>query len=79
MIIGGLTSVWGGALGATVITGLRELLRGLALPLWESVIMGALTVIVLIAFPAGLAGALSTLFDRVVGRGGKAGDDLGRP
>jgi ABC-type branched-chain amino acid transport system, permease component len=56
VIIGGLTSVWGGALGATVITGLRELLRGLGLPLWESVIMGALTVIVLIAFPAGLAG-----------------------
>ena len=27
VIIGGLTSVWGGALGATVITGLRELLR----------------------------------------------------
>ena len=72
VIIGGLTSVWGGALGATVITGLRELLRGLWLPLWESVIMGALTVIVLIAFPAGLAGALSALFDRVVGRGGKA-------
>jgi ABC-type branched-subunit amino acid transport system ATPase component/ABC-type branched-subunit amino acid transport system permease subunit len=73
VIIGGLTSVWGGALGATVITGLRELLRGLGLPLWESVIMGALTVIVLIAFPAGLAGALSALFDRVVGRGGNAG------
>jgi ABC-type branched-subunit amino acid transport system ATPase component/ABC-type branched-subunit amino acid transport system permease subunit len=72
VIIGGLTSVWGGALGATVITGLRELLRGLGLPLWESVIMGALTVIVLIAFPTGLAGALSALFDRIAGRGGKA-------
>jgi branched-chain amino acid transport system permease protein len=71
VIIGGLTSVWGGALGATVITGLRELLRGLALPLWESVIMGALTVIVLIAFPTGLAGALSALFDRLIGRDGK--------
>ena len=34
--------------------------------------MGALTVIVLIAFPAGLAGALGALFDRVVGRGGNA-------
>ena len=78
VIIGGLTSVWGGALGATVITGLRELLRSLSLPLWESVIMGALTVIVLIAFPAGLAGAIGALFDRVVGRGGKAGTSLGR-
>jgi branched-chain amino acid transport system permease protein len=65
VIIGGLTSVWGGALGATVITGLRELLRDLGLPLWEAVIMGALTVIVLLAFPRGLAGAISNLFDRL--------------
>jgi branched-chain amino acid transport system permease protein len=57
VIVGGLTSVWGGALGATVITGVRELLRSLSLPLWESVIMGALTVVVLIAFTGGLAGA----------------------
>jgi branched-chain amino acid transport system permease protein len=71
-IIGGLTSVWGGALGATVITGLRELLRDLSLPLWESVIMGALTVIVLIAFPAGLAGAIGALFDRIASRGRKS-------
>jgi branched-chain amino acid transport system permease protein len=69
VIIGGLTSVWGGALGATVITGLRELLRGLSLPLWESVIMGSLTVVVLLAFPGGLAGAIGTLFDRIAGRG----------
>jgi branched-chain amino acid transport system permease protein len=72
VIIGGLTSVWGGALGATVITGVRELLRSLSLPLWESVIMGALTVIVLIAFPAGLAGAIGALFDRVAGGSTKA-------
>jgi branched-chain amino acid transport system permease protein len=72
VIIGGLTSVWGGALGATVITGLRELLRSLSLPLWESVIMGALTVIVLLAFPAGLAGAIGALFDRLAGSSGKA-------
>lgn len=65
VIIGGLTSIWGGALGAGVITGLRELLRGLSLPLWESVIMGTLTVVVLIAFPRGLAGAIGTLFDRL--------------
>jgi branched-chain amino acid transport system permease protein len=68
VIIGGLTSVWGGALGATVITGLREALRDLGLPLWEAVIMGALTVIVLIAFPRGLAGAISALFDRLTAR-----------
>ena len=71
VIIGGLTSVWGGALGATAITGLRELLRGLGLPLWESIIMGTLTVVVLIAFPRGLAGAIGTLFDRFASRNAK--------
>jgi branched-chain amino acid transport system permease protein len=71
VIIGGLTSVWGGALGATVITGLRELLRDLGLPLWEAVIMGALTVIVLLAFPRGLAGAISSLFDRLTATHGE--------
>jgi branched-chain amino acid transport system permease protein len=32
-IIGGLTSIWGGALGAAIVIVLRELLRELALPL----------------------------------------------
>lgn len=68
VIIGGLTSVWGGALGATAITGIRELLRSLSLPMWEAVIMGTLTVLVLLAFPGGLAGAIGTLFDRLAGR-----------
>jgi len=66
-IIGGLTSIWGGALGAAIIIFLRELLRELELPLWESVIMGALTVLVLIAFPRGIAGFVSRIYDRVVG------------
>jgi len=52
VIIGGLMSIWGAAIGATAVTALREGLRGLSLPMWESVIMGALTVIVLLAFPA---------------------------
>ena len=71
VIIGGLTSIWGGALGAAAITGLREVLRSLGLPLWEAVIMGTLTVVVLIAFPGGLAGAIGTLFDRLTGRSQK--------
>ncbi len=66
-IIGGLTSVWGGALGAALILGLREMLRDLGLPLWESVIMGALTVVVLIVFPRGVAGFVSALYDRAIG------------
>jgi branched-chain amino acid transport system permease protein len=69
VIIGGLMSIWGAAIGATVVTGLREALRGLSLPMWESVIMGGLTVIVLIAFRHGVAGAISTIFDRIT-RGG---------
>jgi branched-chain amino acid transport system permease protein len=68
-IIGGLMSVWGGALGAAIIIGLRELLRDLSLPLWESVIMGALTVAVLIVFPRGVAGFIGQIYDRLAGAG----------
>lgn len=68
VIIGGLMSIWGGAVGATIVTGLREGLRGLSLPLWEAVIMGGLTVFVLIAFQRGVAGNLSVWFDRFTGR-----------
>jgi branched-chain amino acid transport system permease protein len=63
-IIGGLSAIWGGVLGSVIIVGVRELLRNLDLPLWESVIMGALTVIVLIAFPRGIAGFIGDLYRR---------------
>jgi branched-chain amino acid transport system permease protein len=69
VIVGGLQSIWGGVVGAVLITGMRELLRGLSLPLWEGVIMGALTVVVLIAFRYGFAGFLSRLYDRFTSRG----------
>ena len=69
VIVGGLQSIWGGVVGAVLITGMRELLRGLSLPLWEGVIMGALTVIVLVAFQQGFAGFLSRLYDRFTRRG----------
>jgi len=69
VIVGGLTTVWGGVVGAAIITGLREILRGLSLPLWEGVIMGALTVIVLIAFRRGVAGFISHIYDRFTGKG----------
>jgi ABC-type branched-subunit amino acid transport system ATPase component/ABC-type branched-subunit amino acid transport system permease subunit len=67
VIVGGLMSVWGGALGAVIIVGLREILRDLSLPLWEAVIMGGLTVVILIAFPRGIAGFIGSLFDRFMG------------
>ncbi|HEY5209813.1 MAG TPA: branched-chain amino acid ABC transporter ATP-binding protein/permease [Stellaceae bacterium] len=66
-IVGGLLSIWGGALGAVIIIGLREVLRELSLPLWEAMIMGGLTVVILIVFPRGVAGAIGDLFDRLVG------------
>jgi branched-chain amino acid transport system permease protein len=66
-IVGGLLSIWGGALGAVVIIGLREVLRLLSLPLWEAMIMGALTVAILIAFPRGIAGSIGDLFDWLAG------------
>jgi len=73
VIVGGLMSIWGGAVGAAIVTGLREGLRGLSLPMWETVIMGALTAIVLIAFQRGFAGWISDVFDRWSGaRGGMA-------
>lgn len=72
VIVGGLMSIWGGAVGAAIVTALREGLRGLSLPMWETVIMGALTAIVLIAFQRGFAGWISIQFDRLTGtRGGR--------
>jgi ABC-type branched-subunit amino acid transport system ATPase component/ABC-type branched-subunit amino acid transport system permease subunit len=69
VIIGGLSSIWGGVLGSAVIVGVRELLRNFDIPLWESVIMGALTVIVLIGFPRGIAGFIGDLFGRLGAHG----------
>jgi branched-chain amino acid transport system permease protein len=65
VIIGGIDAIWGGVLGSVIIVGVRELLRNLDLPLWESVIMGALTVFVLIAFPRGVAGFIGDYYRRV--------------
>ena len=68
VIVGGLETVWGGVVGAVLVTGVREMLRGLSLPLWEGVIMGALTVVVLIAFRRGFAGFLGALYERWTSR-----------
>jgi branched-chain amino acid transport system permease protein len=64
VIAGGLMSIWGGVIGATLVIVLREALRSIGLPLWEAVIMGALTVVVLIYFPRGLAGFIASVFER---------------
>jgi branched-chain amino acid transport system permease protein len=61
VIVGGLGSIWGGILGATLIVFVREGLRGAGLPLWDTIIMGALSVTTLLVFPRGLAGAAASL------------------
>jgi branched-chain amino acid transport system permease protein len=79
VIIGGLMSIWGGAVGATLVTALREGLRGLSLPMWESVIMGGLTVFVLIAFQRGVAGNIGVWFDRLTGPRGEGAPSVVQP
>jgi len=65
VVAGGLNSIAGGVVGATVVIGLREALRVTRLPELEGIIMGALTVIVLIAFPSGIVGAYQAIAERV--------------
>ncbi|MGE0800954.1 MAG: ATP-binding cassette domain-containing protein, partial [Lautropia sp.] len=60
-IVGGLQSIWGGVIGAVAIVAMREGLKWLALPLWEVVAMGALTVVVLIVLPQGISGLIGAL------------------
>jgi branched-chain amino acid transport system permease protein len=73
VVAGGLTSIAGGVVGASVVIGLREALRATHLPEIEGIIMGALTVIVLIAFPSGIVGAWQVLIDRLRRRAAPSG------
>src|SRR5690606_24483110 len=57
VVAGGLNAVAGGVVGARVVIGFREGLRATGLPELESIIMGALTVLVLITFPRGIVRA----------------------
>ncbi|PZQ78441.1 MAG: hypothetical protein DI563_00225 [Variovorax paradoxus] len=58
VIIGGLTSPWGGVIGAALVTALREGMKGFSMPLLEMLIMGIATVLALIAMPGGIVGML---------------------
>lgn len=64
VVAGGLNAVAGGVVGAMVVIGFREGLRATGLPELESIIMGALTVLVLITFPRGIVGAYELLVER---------------
>lgn len=73
VVAGGLNSIAGGVVGATIVIGLREALRMTEMPELEGIIMGALTVVVLIAFPKGVVGAYELLTERFrKGRGAAA-------
>ncbi len=68
VIAGGLMSIWGGALGATIFIGIREIVRNAGIPYLETIVMGFLTCIILIAFPRGFAGVIGDVAGRAMGR-----------
>ena len=65
VVAGGLNTIWGGAVGAAIVIGLRETLRLVELPQLEGIIMGALTVVVLLSFPKGVVGGIELLAARL--------------
>ena len=71
VIAGGLMSIWGGAMGASIFIAVREIVRSMGIPYLESIMMGFLTCVILIVFPRGFAGLISDAYRRVAG-GGRA-------
>jgi branched-chain amino acid transport system permease protein len=69
VIVGGLTSPWGGPVGAVVLALLREAMRVLSLPLVELLIVGVITIAVLVFFPTGVMGMLNRLLSPRVKKG----------
>ena len=67
VIAGGLMSIWGGALGASIFIAIREIVRNAGIPYLESIVMGVLTCFVLIAFPRGFAGLVAGAARRLAG------------
>ena len=59
VIAGGLVSIWGGAVGASIFIAIREIVRSVGIPYLESIVMGLLTCFILIAFPRGFAGVIA--------------------
>ena len=65
VVVGGLASVWGGITGAMLFVALRESLRALGYPHLDTLLMALASVVMLIALPNGLAGAVTTAFRRL--------------
>ncbi len=62
VVIGGMASVWGAVLGATVITLLPEVLHGFAD--YEMIVFGAILMGVMIVMPQGLTKGVMDQYDR---------------
>jgi branched-chain amino acid transport system permease protein len=65
LFIGGVGSVWGPIVGAAFYVAIPQVLSSLAQ--YENIVYGALLLVVIIAFPEGLVGALRTLSARIRG------------
>jgi branched-chain amino acid transport system permease protein len=64
VVVGGMSSVWGGVLGASIFVGVREAVRGMGGAYVETLFMAALTCAVLMLFPRGVAGVLGGAYRR---------------
>ena len=64
VVIGGMHSVWGALIGATLLTILPEFLR--ALKDFEIFVYGAVLLLIMIFLPRGLIGGLEYLFNRLI-------------
>ncbi len=69
VVVGGLASVWGGITGAVLFVGVREGLRALGYPHLDTLLMALASVVMLIALPNGIAGAVAARFRRLTRRG----------
>lgn len=54
LVVGGAGRIWGGILGTVVIMWLPEVLRSTST--WEPIIFGAILAVIMLFFPAGIAG-----------------------
>jgi branched-chain amino acid transport system permease protein len=65
LLIGGIDSIWGPIVGAAFYVAIPQILTSAAE--YQSVIYGALLLVVIILFPAGLVGGLKSIYARLRG------------
>lgn len=62
-VVGGVRHFWGPVVGAAVFVGLEETAR--IWPLYDDMILGGLLIVVVLAFPRGIAGTLAPLIEAI--------------